>query len=83
MHSMAASAATRGALAGEILSMGSARVLLGANTPLAPLPLLEERGHVAGEILDHRQIGERPDLELAVLDHLRRCACGRSSAAGR
>jgi hypothetical protein len=35
MHSIAASAVTRDALAGEIFSIGSARVLLGANTPLA------------------------------------------------
>ena len=35
MHSMAASAAMRGAVAGEILSIGSCRDLLGANAPLA------------------------------------------------
>ncbi len=35
MHSTAASAATRGALAGAILSIGSCRDLLGAKAPFA------------------------------------------------
>ena len=45
----------------------------GANTPLRLLPLLEERRHVGGEILDDRQVGERPDLEPAAFATLATC----------
>ena len=37
---------------------------------MRPLPLLEERRHVGGEILDDGEIGKRPDLELAAAGHL-------------
>ena len=49
----------------------SARVLLGANAPLAFCHFSKNGGHVAGEVLDDRQVGERADLDAAVLDHLR------------
>src|SRR5262245_42086687 len=41
-----------------------------AEHALGGLPLLEELAHIARQILDHRQVRERPDLDLAFLDHL-------------
>src|SRR5581483_4387579 len=48
-------------------------IALGPTRPeraLGLLPLLEERLHVAGQVLDDGQVGERADLEPAAFHHL-------------
>jgi len=71
MHSMPALAAWRSGEAGE-MRLRALELALGAR------PLVEELGHVGGQVLDHRQVGQRRDLELTgSFDHL-----GHVRAAG-
>ena len=71
MHSTAASAASARRAGGRDPLDRVVPGLARREHALGLLPLLEEGGHVAGEVLDDGQVGERPDLEPAVLHHLR------------
>ena len=52
-----------GAHAGKWLVAG----LLALKAPEGPRPFVEEGAHVGGQVLDHRQIGQRRDLQHAVV----------------
>ena len=66
MHSMPASAALRSALAGGTTAKSSRRI---ARLEMAPgvAPFVEERRHLDREVLHHREIAQRLELELAVV----------------
>ena len=83
MHSIPASTSRRSGEAGATRAKSSLRVRRALEPAARLRPFVEEPRHVGDEVLHHRQIGERRDLEPAVRRRPWRRACGRSSARGR